>query len=65
MARIAPPLTNRTLAAAAAVLGFAVIIGFTDNFVRVIASDAGLWQFHAVRTLMALALLAVAARPSG
>jgi drug/metabolite transporter (DMT)-like permease len=65
MAPIAPPLTNRTLAAAAAVLGFAVIIGFTDNFVRVIASDAGLWQFHAVRTLMALALLAVAARPLG
>lgn len=52
---------NRTLAAAAAVLGYAMIIGFTDNFVRVIAEDFGLWQFHATRSAMALVLLAVLA----
>ncbi len=34
-----------------------VIIGFIDNFVRQIAEDAGLWQFHAVRALMVAAIL--------
>lgn len=52
---------NRTLAAAAAVLGYATLIGYTDNYVRVIAEEAGLWQFHAVRTLMALPLFALGA----
>ena len=56
---------DRTLAAAAAILGYAIIIGFTDNFVRVIAADAGLWQFHALRGVMAMAILGVAARPLG
>ena len=40
---------------------YASIIGFTDNFVRVIAAEAGLWQFHATRTAMAMALLAAVA----
>jgi drug/metabolite transporter (DMT)-like permease len=52
---------ERTLAAIAMICGYAVIIGFTDNYVRVIAADAGLWQFHATRTVMAMVLLAVAA----
>ncbi|MGY6534480.1 MAG: DMT family transporter [Pararhodobacter sp.] len=52
---------NRTLAAAAAVLGYATLIGYTDNYVRVIAEEAGLWQFHAVRTLMALPLFGLGA----
>lgn len=52
---------NRLGAAAAAVLGYAVVIGFTDNFVRVIAADGGLWQFHATRTAFAIGLFAVAA----
>ena len=56
---------NRTLAAAGAVMVYATLIGFTDNFVRVIARDGGLWQFHATRTAMALALLAVSAVPFG
>jgi drug/metabolite transporter (DMT)-like permease len=58
-------VTNRTTAAACAVMAYAVIIGFTDNFVRVIAQDAGLWQFHATRTAMALVLLAGVARIFG
>ena len=37
-----------------------VILGFTDNFVRVIATEIGLWQFHLVRTAMALPVLAAA-----
>lgn len=51
---------DRTLLAAALICGYALIIGFTDNYVRVIAAEAGLWQFHATRTLMALVLLALA-----
>lgn len=50
------PATNRLGAAALAILGYAVLIGFTDNYVRVIAAEAGLWQFHATRTAMALPL---------
>lgn len=65
MTALAPPVENRTLAAGAAVLGFAVIIGFTDNFVRVIAAEAGLWQFHAIRTVMVAAILAGVAGPLG
>ena len=55
------PAADRTLAAAAAVMIYAAIIGYTDNYVRLIASEGGLWQFHATRSAMALALLAVAA----
>lgn len=52
---------NRTIAAALAVLVYASVIGYTDNYVRVIALDGGLWQFHATRAGMALPILAVAA----
>lgn len=51
---------NRILAASAAILGYAIIIGFTDNFVRAIAAEASLWQFHAVRTVMVALILVVA-----
>ncbi|MDZ4134259.1 MAG: DMT family transporter [Paracoccaceae bacterium] len=51
---------DRTLAAAGAIVIYAVLIGFTDNYVRVIAAEAGLWQFHATRTAMAMALLVLA-----
>jgi len=53
------------LLAAILVLGFATVIGFTDNFVRVIAAEAGLWQFHVTRTLMIVVMLALVARPFG
>ena len=55
------PAADRTLAAAAAVMIYAAIIGYTDNYVRLIATEGGLWQFHATRSVMALALLAVVA----
>lgn len=56
---------DRTLAAAGFILVYASIIGFTDNFVKVIASEAGLWQFHFTRTCMALVLLGLAAAVMG
>lgn len=56
---------NRTLAAAGAVVIYACVIAFTDNYVRVIAADAGLWQFHATRTAMAMVILALLAVPLG
>ena len=49
---------DRTLAAAGLILVYASVIGFTDNFVSVIAAEAGLWQFHFSRTVMAMVLLA-------
>jgi drug/metabolite transporter (DMT)-like permease len=53
----ARPLSDRTLAAAGLILIYAMVIGFTDNFVQLIAADAGLWQFHATRSAMAAVLL--------
>lgn len=50
---------------AALIVGGMVVLGFTDNFVRVIAADAGIWQFHALRSAMALPLLGFAARVFG
>ncbi|HSF65247.1 MAG TPA: DMT family transporter [Paracoccaceae bacterium] len=58
-----PP--DRTLAAAGLILIYAAVIGFTDNYVRVIAAEGGLWQFHAIRSAMVLALVAVLAVPLG
>lgn len=57
--------SDRTLAAAGFISVYATVIGFTDNYVRVIAEEAGLWQFHFIRALMALTLLGLAAIPLG
>lgn len=51
--------SDRTVLAAGLLCGYAAAIGFTDNFVRVIAAEAGLWQFHFLRTCMAMVLLAL------
>ncbi len=59
------PTKDQTLRAAGLILIYATIIGFTDNYVRVIAAEAGLWQFHFTRTAMAMVLLALAAVPLG
>jgi drug/metabolite transporter (DMT)-like permease len=56
---------NRTLVAAGFILVYAFIIAFTDNFVRSIANDGGLWQFHATRTAFACLIVAVLALPLG
>lgn len=54
---------NRTLAALGGILVYAGLIGFADNYVRVIANEAGLWQFHATRSVMILGLIALLAIP--
>ena len=56
---------DRTLAAAGLIIVYAALIGFTDNWVRVIAAEAGLFQFHATRSAMVLALVALAAAAVG
>jgi drug/metabolite transporter (DMT)-like permease len=56
---------DRTLAAAGFIFVYAMIIGFTDNYVRVIAEQAGLWQFHLTRTVMAMIILGLAAMALG
>lgn len=58
-----PMTQDRTLTAAAMVMVYAMVIGFTDNFVRVIAAEGGLWQFHATRSVMAWGILLVLMRP--
>ncbi|MEM9392950.1 MAG: DMT family transporter [Pseudomonadota bacterium] len=52
--------TNNVRSAAALIIAAMAIIGVIDNYVRFIAEDAGLWQFHAVRSAMALLCLAAA-----
>lgn len=48
---------NRTLQAGLAILGYAILIAFTDNFVRYISDTTGLWQFHATRAVMIAPLI--------
>ncbi len=49
---------DHTLAALGMIIVYALIIGYADNYVRVVAVEAGLWQFHATRSVMALPLIA-------
>jgi drug/metabolite transporter (DMT)-like permease len=48
---------DQTLMAAGLIAIYAFVIGFTDNYVRVIAAEAGLWQFHFTRSAMTAMLL--------
>lgn len=52
-------MRDRTLAAAAHVVAAMAIIGFIDQFVRVLALESSLWTFHVVRTAMILAMALV------
>lgn len=58
-----PFMRNNTLAAMVVVLAYSTIIGLVDNFVVLIAAEVGLWQFHAMRSVMGSALFALAAVP--
>ena len=52
---------NNEIVKSALLIGFAMAcVGFVDNFIRVIAEDVGLWQFHAFRSSMALMLILAA-----
>jgi drug/metabolite transporter (DMT)-like permease len=42
-----------------------LLVGYIDNYVRVIAGEAGLWQFHLTRAAMALPMLVVLSRVLG
>ncbi len=53
-----PMRDDRTFAALGMILCYSLIIGFADNFVRVVAAEAGSWQFHATRSMLALPLIA-------
>lgn len=50
-------MDNRPVAAALSILGAMAVVGFIDSFVVIIAAEAGLWQFHLVRSLMSLPLI--------
>ena len=63
--RLGDLVKSGTRAAAVYILIYAVVIGFTDNYVRVIAAEVGLWQFHAMRSVMAALILAAVAVLSG
>ena len=48
------PASSRPLFGAAMIVGGMVLIGFIDNFVQVFADFAGLWQFHLMRSAIAI-----------
>ncbi len=49
---------DKPLAAIGMVSAAMVLLGLIDNLVAMIARDTGLWQFHAMRSFLALAMLA-------
>jgi drug/metabolite transporter (DMT)-like permease len=49
--------TSRPVAAALLVLGAMGLFGLIDNFMRLAAETGGLWQFHFLRAIVALAIL--------
>ncbi|TBR37919.1 DMT family transporter [Marinomonas agarivorans] len=55
------PLSHPTLRAAVLALLSTAILSFIDNFVFLIAQEAGLWQFQVFRTLFALPMLLIVA----
>jgi drug/metabolite transporter (DMT)-like permease len=59
------PAENRPVAAAAMILTAMALMGLVDNFVVVIAETTGLWQFQAIRSAMALAMLVAVAHWQG
>ena len=56
---------TQNIAAAGLALAASAILSFIDNFVALVAEEAGLWQFQLVRTMFALPLLLLALRFSG
>ncbi len=46
------PSDNRPLLGVLMVVAAMSILGFIDNFIKLIARDAGLWQFHFLRALL-------------
>lgn len=57
--------TRSALAGTPEVLASMAIIGLIDNLVRGMAADLGLWQFHLLRGLVAVAVIVLVARLAG
>jgi len=57
--------TGGFLHAAAHVVAAVALLGLIDNFVRLIAAEAGLWQFHITRSAMVAVVLWLGARLIG
>lgn len=55
------PEETRPLTASLVMICAMAIIGVIDNFIVTLAQEIGLWQFHLVRTLISLPLLAAMA----
>ncbi|MBI1415730.1 MAG: EamA family transporter [Limimaricola sp.] len=56
---------NRPGLAAVLVLAAMALFGLIDNFIRLAAAEGGLWQFHMLRSALALLLLVPAALATG
>lgn len=54
---MAAPAQTRPLAAAALVVAAMAVLGLSDNLVLPLAGETGVWQFHLVRSLMALPMI--------
>lgn len=50
-------LVHHPTQAAVSMIGAMMMIGFIDNFIAVIGTDVGLWQFQLMRSAMALPIL--------
>lgn len=53
---------NRPALAIVLVIGAMALFGLIDNFIRLAAQTGGLWEFHFLRSIVALSILVVVAR---
>ncbi len=60
-----PTPASRPLFGAALIVSGMMLIGFIDNFVQVFAEYAGLWQFHLLRSAIAIPTIFVVAMLAG
>ena len=58
-------MSSGTLRGGMLIFASMAIIGLIDNFIPVIAQHSGLWQFHALRSLIAVAILTFIIRARG
>lgn len=57
--------SSRTLTGGLLIIGSMSIIGFVDNLVPIIAKDFGVWQFHAIRSALAVPVVVILLRVKG
>ncbi len=54
-------LVSKTAQAALCAVAGMALLGFIDNFVKIMAQDIGLWQFHFARSVSVLSILGILA----